>query len=386
MKTLRISSRTLVGLVFMFSGFVKGVDPLGSVYKFKEYFEVYGMEWLNPLALTLAILLCAVEFTIGIMLVFGVKPKLSSWLAFVMMFFFTVLTLISAINNPVSDCGCFGDAIKLTNWHTFYKNAILIALVLFLLLTNKFSKSAFNLKNEISIIILGAGIIVFVSVYCLRHLPLIDSFPFRKELGLWKELPWKVGDKISEQVVPTAEKSEVFLIYKDKKTGQLYEYTSKTLPYQDSVKWASIEFVDQKKKIVQPYKEAPIHDFIINDENGTVLTENIVANPGYQFILVAYDLSKTKKKSFININEFVKGCDKDSISFAGLSGSNYQMIDAFRHDVQAMFPFYIVDETALKTMIRSNPGLLLLKNGGVLAKWGWRDIPEYTAVKEKYIK
>jgi uncharacterized membrane protein YphA (DoxX/SURF4 family) len=374
MKTLRIISRTIVGLVFMFSGFVKGVDPLGSVYKFNEYFEAYHIEWLNSLALILAVMLCAIEFTIGVMLVFGVKPKLSSWLAFIMMFFFTGLTLLSAINNPVSDCGCFGDAVKLTNWQTFHKNVVLIIFALFLILSNKHAKPAFSLKNEISIMILGTGIILFVSIFSLRHLPVIDF------------LPWKVGNKISEQVIPTSEKSEVFLIYKDKKTGQTYEYTSKTLPWKDSVKMANIEFVEQKKKITQPYKEAPIHDFVIMDMDGNILTDKIVANPCYQFILVAYDLNKTQKKAYALINRFVEGCDKDSVSFVGLTGSIPVFVDSFRHDVQVMYPFYNVDETALKTMIRSNPGLLLLKNGEVLAKWGWRDIPEYADVKKKYLK
>jgi len=374
MKTLRIFCRTIVGLVFIFSGFVKGVDPLGSVYKFQEYFEAYHVEWLSSLALFLAVFLCAVEFTIGVMLVFGVKPKLAAWLAFAMMFFFTGLTLLSAINNPVSDCGCFGDAIKLTNWETFYKNVVLIVLALALLLTNRFSKPAFSIKNEISIIVLGIGIIVFASVFSLRHLPIIDF------------LPWKVGNKISEQVIPTPEKSEVFLVYKDKKTGQQFEYTAKTLPWQDSVKMASIEFVEQKKKITQAYKEAPIHDFIITDSDGNIVTDQIVANPGYQFILVSYDLGSTSKSAYADINKFVEGCDKDSISFVGLTGSIAETVEAFRQEQQTLYPFHNVDETALKTMIRSNPGLLLLKDGVVLAKWGWRDIPEYSKVKEKYIK
>ena len=374
MKTLRIIIKTLVGLVFMFSGFVKGVDPLGLTYKLNEYFIAYNIQWLTPLALTIAIILCVLEFLIGLMLVFGVKPKLSSWLAFIMMFFFTILTLLSAIYSPVSDCGCFGDAIKLSNWDTFYKNVVLIIFTIFLILSLKKAKSIFTPKNEIGIIILGAGVLFFISIYSLRHLPIIDF------------LPWKVGNKISEQVVATPEKADVFLIYKDKKTGQTFEYTSKTLPWQDSVKMASIEFVDQKKKIIEPYKEAPIHDFVINDEAGNIITDKIVANPNFQFILVAYDLGKTEKKSFTEINKFVAGCDIDSISFAGISGSNFEMIDAFRHDVQAMFPIYIVDETALKSMVRANPGLLLLKNGVVLAKWHWRDIPEYKDVKEKYLK
>ncbi len=373
MRTLRIICRTIVGLLFIFSGFVKGVDPLGFTYKLQEYFEVYHMNWLHNFATPLVVILCMIEFTLGVMLVFGVRPKLTSWLAFVMMFFFTGLTLLSAINNPVSDCGCFGDAIKLTNWETFFKNVVLIIIVIFLVTSNNYSTPAFTKFREIAITTVGACIILFVSIYSLRHLPLIDF------------LPWKVGNKISEQVVAVPEISESILRYRDIKTGQIYEYTSKTLPWQDSVKWASIKYDTTIKKIIQPYKEAPIHDFVITDENGNIFTDKIVSNPGYQFILVAYDITQTDKDAFTDINKLVAGCDKDSISFVGLSGSIYETIETFRHDVQAMFPFYNVDETALKTMIRSNPGLLLLKNGVVMAKWGWRDIPDYAEVKEKYL-
>jgi len=374
MKSLRITSRTILGLTFIFSGFVEGVDPLGFSYKLLEYFEAYHLEWLNSLVLFLVVTLCAIEFTIGVMSVFGVKPKLASWLAFIMMFFFTGLTLLSAINNPVSDCGCFGDAIKLTNWQTFYKNVVLIIFALFLVLSNKYAKPAFSRRNEIFIIIIGAGILLSVSIFSLRHLPIIDF------------LPWKVGNKISEQVVPTPEIAESILVYKEIKTGKKFEYTANTLPYKDSAKWASIKYDTTIKKITQKYKEAPIHDFVITDMDGKILTNKIVDNPGYQFILVAYDLNKTKKKASAGINKFVEGCDKDSISFVGLTGSIPETIDAFRHDVQAMYPFYNVDETALKTMIRSNPGLILLKNGKIIAKWAWRDIPEYSKVKEKFLQ
>jgi uncharacterized membrane protein YphA (DoxX/SURF4 family) len=373
MKISRIICRTLVGLLFMFSGFVKSVDPLGFTYKLQEYFIAYHFTWLSSFATLLAIILFIIEFAIGAMLVFGVKPKLTSWLAFVMMFFFTGFTLLSAINNPVSDCGCFGDAIKLTNWESFFKSIILLILAIFLVLTSKHSIPAFSKRTEYVVIILSAGIILFTSIYSLRHLPLIDF------------LPWKVGSKISEQVISTPEIAESILKYRDKKTGQIYEYTSKTLPWQDSVKWASIEYDTTIKKVIQAFKEAPIHDFVIEDDDGNNLTDKIISNPGYQFILVAYDITKTNRDAFEAINKLVEGCDKDSISFVGLSGSVYETIEAFRHDVQAMFPIYNVDETALKTMIRSNPGLLLLKNGVVIAKWAWRDVLEYADVKEKYM-
>ena len=373
MKYIRTFSRILLGLTFMFSGFVKGVDPLGSVYKFNEYFDVFHLTWLSPFTLSLAIILCSLEFIIGYMLIAGIKPKFSTWAVFLFMVFFTGLTLYSYVYNPVSDCGCFGDAIKLTNGETFFKNLILLLLASILISTLKNAKPFFSPKNEIRFLILGAGIILISSVYSIRHLPIIDF------------LPWKKGNKISEQVLSTPEVSEITLVYKDKKTSELFEYTAKTLPYQDSVKWNSIEFVEQKKKIITPYKEAPIHDFVITDVDGEILTEKIMTYEGYQFILVAYDLNKTNQKAFKNINNFVTGCDTNSIPFIGLTGSVPELIDVFRHEVQAMFPFYMVDETALKSMIRSNPGLILIKDGEIIDKWAWRDIPLFGEIEKNYI-
>lgn len=372
MKYIRIFCRLVLGLTFMFSGFVKGIDPLGSVYKFNEYFEVFHLSWLSPFALSFAVILCALEFIIGFMLFFGIKPKFSTWAVFLFMVFFTGLTLYSYVYNPVSDCGCFGDAIKLTNGETFLKNLILLLFASILISSLKIAKPFFSPKNEIRFIILGVGIILISSIYSIRHLPIIDF------------LPWKKGNKISEQVLSTPEISEIMLVYKDKKTGELFEYTAKTLPYQDSVKWNSIEFVEQKKNITTPYKEAPIHDFVITDVEGEILTEKILTYEGYQFLLVAYDLNKTNQKAFNHINNLVTSCDSNAIPFVGLTGSVPETIDVFRHDVQAMFPFYMVDETALKSMIRANPGLILLKNGIVIDKWAWRDIPSYQELEKKY--
>lgn len=374
MRTLRIIGRTIVGLTFIFSGFVKAVDPLGSTYKFQEYFEVYGMEWLHNFALPMAIILCAVEFLLGVMLVFGIKPKLSTWLVLIMMAFFTGLTLLSAINNPVSDCGCFGDAVKLTNWETFYKNLVLMAFVLFLVFTLKKAKPAFGIRGAYYILVLGTGFIVFISIFGLRHLPVIDF------------LPWKKGVKISEQVLATPEVADVYLVYKNKKTGATVEYTSKTLPWQDSVLMSNLEFVEQKKKVISPYKEAPIHDFIISDADGNIITDQVMGYQGAQFLLVAYDLSKTNKDGFMKMNAFSVAAEKDSIPFVALTGSIPETVDAFRHEIQAMYPFYTVDETALKSVVRASPGLVLLDKGVVIEKWHYNDFPEYSKVKEKFLK
>ncbi|MEI6122731.1 MAG: BT_3928 family protein [Bacteroidota bacterium] len=371
MKIIRAISRVLLGLVFMFSGFVKAVDPLGSMYKFQEYFVSFHMTWLIPYALALGILLCCCEFLLGFAFVFNAKLKSFSWLMLLFMLFFLILTFILALTNPVSDCGCFGDALILTNWQTFYKNLILIALALIIFSGRKQLKNRYPNVTQYGILTMGLAIILWVSIFSLRHLPLIDF------------MPWKVGNVISEQVLPTEEKADITLLYKNKETGQTYEYTSKTLPWKDTTFFKKLVFVEQKKKVISPYKEAPIHDFMIDDVNKVNHNNELIGNTKFQFLLVSHDLSEVEKSVFVSLNSFYAQCVKDSVGFVALCGSDFVSIDYFRHDVQADYPFFAVDETALKTVVRSNPGLVLLKNGVVLDKWAWRDFPTYEKFKDK---
>lgn len=362
-------ARVILGLVFIFSGFVKAVDPLGSMYKFDDYFMAFGMEWLLPAALTLGFLLFILEFLLGFSFLFNVKIKFFSWLMLLFMLFFTALTLVLAINNPVSDCGCFGDAVILSNWQTFYKNISLMMFTLIVFAGRKKFINRFPSVTQYIVLLVGLILILWASVYSYRHLPLIDF------------MAWKKGNVISEQVVPTPEIADIILVYKHKETGETFEYTSKTLPYKDTAFFNKLEFVDQKKTIIQEYKEAPIHDFIIDDENKVNQTEAVISNPGFQFLLVSYNITKANEKVFSDINKFYEGCQRDSIGFVALCGSDFETIGYFRHEVQSDFPFYTVDETALKSVVRSNPGLVLLKNGVILDKWAWRDFPSYEEFK-----
>ncbi|MDP4267827.1 MAG: DoxX family protein [Bacteroidota bacterium] len=374
MKVLRTISRILVGLVFIYSGFVKGIDPLGLTYKLGEYFEVYHVTWLDNISLSLAIVLCMIEFTIGVALVFGAKMKVTSWAVLIMMSFFTIQTFLAAIFNQVSDCGCFGDAIHLTNWETFYKNVVLIVFAIIIFTQRNKYQPFFSDKTQWGTIGAGAIFLISLSIYCYRHLPIID---FR---------PWKVGTKISEKVIAQPEVSEIMLVYKNKKTGEQKEYSTKDLPWQDTTWVANWEFVKQNKKIIKEFKEAPIHDFQIVDQDGKDHTSEVVNNPNYQFMIVAYDINKTNKEAFKKINELQKQIDKAGYSFVAVCGSSFENIDAFRHETQSAFPFYQADATALKTIVRSNPGLTLLKGGVVLAHWHYNDLPDMDKLKKEYLK
>ena len=248
MTFLRTFSRIFLGLVFIFSGFVKGIDPLGTTYRIEDYFIAYGTEWALPFVLFLSIFLCTLEFVLGVTLVFNIKLKQISWILFLMMAFFTILTLYDAIYNPVPDCGCFGDAIKLSNWATFYKNVFLMVFVLIVFINRKKIKSPLSGFYGYSIILIATILFSWFSVYSYNHLPSID---FRG---------WKVG-KDMEPENNAVEK--VYLTYKNKKTDEVKEYLSPDYPWNDSVWMSEWEFVDQRIDDSETVKH---HELKIEDE------------------------------------------------------------------------------------------------------------------------
>ncbi len=362
----------IVGLLFMFSGFVKAVDPLGSAYKIHDYLEAFKLTWLLSASTVLGVVLNIAEFFIGFAILLKIRVQVTSWGAILFMAFFTPLTLYLAIKNPVSDCGCFGDFMVLSNWDTFFKNIGFLLFSITLFMNRKEINPYFKNNNgQILTALSGFIIILILQIYALRYDAIFD---FR---------PWKVGNKIADFVVPTMEKAEIKLVYKNIQTNQEELFTAENLPWEDSVRMANLIFVEQRKTIIQPFKEAPIHDFIIANREGDVLTEEIIANSNYIFMVVAYDLSSTNIESFSQLNQFAQECEKDSISMVMLTGSNYNEIDVFAKQVDLKFPVYITDPIALKTVIRSNPGTLLLRDGYVMDKWPFRKMITFQEFKQK---
>ena len=253
MATLRGISRLIVGLIFTFSGFVKCVDPLGTAIKFGDYFGAFELDFLLPLALPAAVLMCAVELSIGLMLIFNIKVPWAAWMSVIFMAAFTPITLILAIDNPVSDCGCFGDALILTNWQTFYKNIAIDVFVIILFINRNKYKELFSKPKRIM-----ATFVVFIAVigfeiFSLNRLPIID---FR---------PYKIGVNIPEgMTIPEGAQEPVYettLIYQ--KDGVKKEFTVDNYPQGDDWEWVSTD----SKEIEKGY-EPPIHDFSINLEDG----------------------------------------------------------------------------------------------------------------------
>lgn len=371
MKTLNYISRIIVGIVFIFSGFVKAIDPLGSTYKFIDYFEAFGMDFLSSLAFPLAILLSAIEFVIGFSLLFSTRKRLTSWALLLFMSFFTILTFILALYNPVSDCGCFGDALIMTNWQTFGKNIFLMIFTLILFYNRNKFETSWNIKNQWIFISIPLVVSILISVYCYQNLPLIDFRPYR--IGTY--IPEKM---ITPQDAPKAE-YETILVYQ--KNGKEKEFTLTNLP--DST-W---EWVSTENKLLSAGYIPPIHDFTISTSLGNDITEVILNDPKFTFLLVAYDLKKTSLKNIAEINklaEFAKESGK--CNFICLTSSVESEMNEFKEKTLASYMFFNTDEITLKTIVRSNPGLVLLKKGVVIGKWHHRNIPSNKDITEKYLE
>lgn len=365
-NVIRIS-RILLGLLFIYSGFVKAVDPMGTNYKIIDYFIAYGTEWASPVALYLSIFLNAFEFVVGgFLLLLNIKIRTVSWLVVLMMVFFTLTTAFDAIYNPVPDCGCFGEAIILTNWQTFYKNIVIDTLVVILFFNRGVLKKYFTSRGEWAIIGVAVVMVVYFQVYNYNHLPLVD---FRA---------WKVGNKM---ITENPEPMKYYLTYMNKETGEKKEFLSPNYPFNDSVWLSKWIFVNQRIEDPNPKK----HDLVILDKYGSDVTEQFVENEDFQFFLIAYDLLKVKKKVIPRINEFYKQCDNIGISFIVLTSSTPEEIEEFKKEYDpANFEYYFADDTSLEAIIRANPGLVLLKNGVVKGKWHYNDFPDFQEFIDRF--
>jgi uncharacterized membrane protein YphA (DoxX/SURF4 family)/peroxiredoxin len=314
MKFLVQLARLIVALTFIFSGFVKLVDPLGSAYKFEEYFgaDVLNLEFLIPYVIPFAIVLILVEIMLGVMLLVGYLPKLTVWSLLGIMLVFLFLTWYSAYYNKVSDCGCFGDAVKLSQWGTFYKNVVLIVIVLLLVFRVKDIKPLFNVNFSKWVTFLSFFVFLYLTYHVLVHLPIID---FR---------PYAVGKNIPE--------------------GMEYKGT----------------------------EEPPIHDFYLESNEGEDVTDKVLAGENV-LLIIANTLSKSDENGFSDIKNLTdKALDKGYNVYMLSSSSNEEFI-ALKKKYNFNFEMLFGDETTLKTIIRANPGIVKLNKGTVTGKWSWVD-------------
>ncbi len=415
-------ARLFVGFVFIYSGFVKAVDPLGFTYKLMDYFSAFGLPSLHDLAFYLSIALSSLEFMVGVSLFLGTFLNFGIVMSSLFMLFFTPLTLYLAFSNPVTDCGCFGDALVLTNWQTFWKN-IVIDIPLIVLIMNLKRGNSSSSKGK-SFFALALIFILGISIYGYRHLPILD---FR---------PYKIGNNIAEGMkIPEGALSDVYentFYYKNKSTGKEQAFSEKEIS--DIVNQLEVwEYVRTESVLIQEGYHPPIHDFkISNDEDGDI-TETVLSDTTFSYMLVSYDLKKADLDGFVAFEKLASSSNNRCICLtAALSKDiealkkdlykklNYDSIEVVKEEKKTVylyekegnvyefeennlpdemeytlidveeqvktsvqkqikplsFKFYICDPITLKTIVRANPGLVLIKEGTIINKWHFNDFPK----------
>lgn len=361
--------RFLLGITFIFSGFVKAVDPLGSYYKIQDYVTAFGIaEWIPAFVLLLfGIILASLEFSIGIFLFLGIRRLISSLLAMLLMIVMTPLTFYLAIANPVSDCGCFGDAWVLTNWQTFGKNVVLLAAAIIVFRRYKQIVRFITAKMEWLVSMYTLFFVFVLSFYCLANLPILDFRPYKIGTDI------KAGMEIPEDAKPSVFET-YFILEKD---GKQKEFTLDNYP--DST-WT---FVEARTVLKEKGYEPPIHDFsLIELSTGEDITDSVLAYKGYTFLLVAHRIEEADDGNIDLINEIYDYSVEHGYKFYALTSSSEEAIEEWCDQTGAEYPFCQVDDITLKTIIRSNPGLLLLKDGIILNKWADNQIPDEYALTD----
>ena len=360
-------ARTVVGLTFILSGFVKAIDPLGTQYKIQDYLAAIPPSLSLPdmLTLLMSVSLSMVEFTLGAFMLTAISRRVTARLTLLFMVVMTAVTVWIYIADPVKDCGCFGDALTLTNLETLLKNIVLLALAALVAWRPTHIGRLMSRSNQM---LLGQMLMltpVALSFWCLYDLPLIDFRPYH--IGADIKAGMEIPEGAEQPVFDTT-----FIMEKD---GERREFTLDNYP--DST-WT---FVDSKTVTVKEGYVPPIHDFSITAADGEDITDMVLGREGYTFLLISPDLDKADDQNFGDIDQIYEFCQDNSIPFYCLTASTEKSQQHWQNITGAEYPFCMTDATTLKTMIRSNPGLILLEKGVVRGKWSHNRLPETTELE-----
>ena len=359
-SNLLLIARIIFGLVFLFSGFVKAVDPLGTAYKISDYLEAFSLTSLDFLAFPAALMLIAVEFTIGFNILFNVHIKGTTWVASLFMLVMTPVTLYLAISNPISDCGCFGDAIVMTNWQTFYKNIVLCIILAIIALLQKQSRPWLSNWGAWVVTLLPILISFAISIYCYNLLPILDFRPYKKGNNIIE------GMQIPEDA--PLDKYETTFFYE--KDGVEQAFTLENYPAEDST-WT---FVRQESKLIEQGYVPPIHDFSIVTEDGDI-TDLILEDAGYTLLVISHKVEKAATKNIKCVKSTIANAKKAGANVIWLTSSYSDEIEEFKTQYGIEDTFGATDDITLKTIVRSNPGLVLIKDATVIEKWHHNALP-----------
>lgn len=353
--------RYFVGILFIFSGLIKLNDPVGFSFKLEEYFgpTVFNLDFLIPVVLPMAIFIVILEVVLGVFLIIGFKKKFTVWSLLLMIIFFTFLTWYSAYFNKVTDCGCFGDAIKLTPWESFFKDIILLIMIGFLFLKQEMIKPIVNIKIQKYIIGLSLIFCFYITYFVLNHLPILD---FRA---------YKVGDNLLKNMtIPEDAPKDVYEYswkFKENEEEKIYITNGE---YPD----VSGEFIEVDTKLIQKGYEPSIYDFSI-EVNGNNLTEEILIEEKL-LIFITYNINKFSTSAIEDLKKASEKAKNKGYKIIGLTASSEEDRNIFNKLNNLPFDFYTCDETALKTVVRSNPGAIVLKKGNVIDKKHYKDFSD----------
>ncbi len=364
MKYILWLFRIVVGVLFIFSGLIKANDPLGLSYKMNEFFEVWHMYWAMDYSLILSVLMIGFEIIAGVGVLIGAAFRAFSFLLLLLTAFFTFLTGYVYLTDKIKECGCFGDCIKISNAETFWKDVILLVIVLILFFLRKRVKPLFNGYATAAIMILTAFFSFGVQWWTLEHLPFYDCLPYK----VGASIPEKM--KIPEGAIP--DQYESVMIYE--KDGKQEEFTMENYPWQDTT-W---KFVDRIDKLVQKGNAEPeIKDFVLSDYEGNDYTESVLNSPGHTFLLFLRETDKARRDNMDDLQELVQQSKAAGVPFYIVSATNQEETRAFiqQNGLEAA-EVLIVDNTVSKSALRSNPGLMLLEQGVIRGKWSFRNYPE----------
>ena len=340
--------RLLVGALFIFSSFTKGVDPLGTKYKMLDYFAAYHIEWLNGAAMVFSVLMILAEFLIGICLLTNVCPKIAALGGALFMLLFTTVTLFDARYDMVPDCGCFGTAVKMSNWQTFYKNLVIDAVLLPLVLNLRSVKSRLRLSTQFFIGLLYAVLFTGFEIHNYRHLPVIDF------------MNWKVGKQMNEK---SEQEQQIYLTFRNKETGKTQEYLSPNYPWNDSVWMKQWEFVDQRV-----VGDNNFLGFSALDQDGDDVTDMILGTKNL-LMFTSHDMSKVTDKEWGKIARITDVANQKGYDVIWVTASPQEYVEELQEQHPCLQEVYYGDELEIKTIVRFNPGVILLDEGLVVDKW-----------------
>ena len=377
-------SRIFVGLLFIFSGLIKANDPMGFGYKLQEYFHVFNLTFFNDYSAWIAIVICALEIILGILLLLGIARKSVAWGLLLLIIFFTFLTFYSAFFNVVTSCGCFGDAIPLTPWQSFIKDLILLAFIGIIFIKRDKITPLFKISFANNVLTLFAIIFAFgAGIYTYKYLPILDF------------LPYKVGNNLPSlmKVPEGAPQDEFEHIYnlKNKQSGETKKVTDKEYMSQKIWEDENWEIAGEPvTKLIRKGYQVAIPDLMISDNEGKDFTQEIVENPHYNFVVTSVDVTKFSPTDFLaldKINQTIKSISEEyNIRAVLLTASASADVEYLNDQLDLVLETFYADAVPLKSMVRSNPGVMLLQNGVVIQKWSKDTFPSKEELINTYLK